>query len=75
MMSTFFIRKPLLLVSEQSYPQFCPYFVFPGLFQDDMIAASSTSSGCLYRLELHLGRLFLAYQQGFFLSAGLFRKM
>ena len=35
-------------------------------------ASSSTSPGCLYRLELHLVRLFLVYQQGFFLSADLF---
>ena len=38
-------------------------------------AAISTSHGCLYRLELHLDRLFLVYRQGFFLSARLFRKM
>ena len=38
-------------------------------------AAISTSPSCLYRLELHLDRLFLVYQQGFFLSAGLFRKI
>ena len=34
-----------------------------------------TSPGGLYRLELRLDRLFLVYQQGFFLSAGLFRKI
>ena len=28
--------------------------------------AISTSPGCLYRLELHLDRLFLVYQQGLF---------
>ena len=38
-------------------------------------AAISASPGCLYRLELHLDRLFLVYQQGFFLSAGLFKKI
>ena len=37
-------------------------------------AAISTLHGCLCHLELHLDRLFLVYQQGFFLSPGLFRK-
>ena len=31
-----------------------------------MVAASSTSPGCLYCLELHLDSLFLVYQQEFF---------
>ena len=56
---------PQALVSTKS-SKFCTYFVFPGLFWDDMVAARSTSLGCLYRLELHLDRLFLVYQQGFF---------
>ena len=56
---------PQALVSTKS-SKFCTYFVFPGLFRDDMIAARFTSLGCLYRLELHLYRLFLVYQQGFF---------
>ena len=38
-------------------------------------AASSTSPTCLCRLELYLDRLFQVYQQGFFVSAGLFRKI
>ena len=38
-------------------------------------AAMSTLPDCLYRLELYLDRLFLVYQQGFFLPAGLFRKI
>ena len=56
---------PQALVSTKP-SKFCTYFVFPGLFWDDMVAARSTSLGCLYRLELHLDRLFLVYQQGFF---------
>ena len=40
-------------VSEQKVFQVCPYFVFSGLFLDDMVAASSASPGCFYRLELH----------------------
>ena len=38
-------------------------------------AAISTSPGCLYGSELHVDSLFLVYQQGFFLSDGLFRKI
>ena len=38
-------------------------------------AAISTLPGCLYRLELHLDKKFLVYQRGFFLPAGLFRKI
>ena len=38
-------------------------------------AAIPPLPGCLYRLELHLDRLFLVYQQVFFLPAGLFRKV
>ena len=56
---------PQALVLTKS-SKFCTYFVFPGLFWDDMVAARSTSLSCLYRLELHLDRLFLVYQQGFF---------
>ena len=56
---------PQALVSTKS-SKFCTYFVFPGLFRDDMIAARLTSLGCLYRLELHLYWLFLVYQLGFF---------
>ena len=72
MMSTFFIRKPL---SKSKVFQVCHYFVFPGLLLDGMVATSLTSPNRLYRLELHLDRLFLVYQQGFFLSAGLLRKL
>ena len=64
---------PQAFLSEQSR-----YFVFSGLFLDDMHLLYSTSPGCLYCLDLyclHLDRLFLAYQQDFFLSAGLFRKI
>ena len=56
MMSTFIIHK---ILSQKKVFQVCPYFLFPGLFVDNIVAASSTSPGCLYRLELHLGRLFL----------------
>ena len=62
-------------VSEQKVFQVCPYFVFSGLFLDDMVAASSASPGCFYRLVLHWDRLFLIYQQGFFRLAGHFRKI
>ena len=63
---------PQAFLSEQSL-QVCPYFVFSGMFLDDMQLLCSTSPGCLYRL--HLDRLFLIYQQGFSLSAGLFKKI
>ena len=63
---------PQAFLSEQSL-QVCPYFVFSGLFLDDMQLLCSTSPGCLYRLHLH--RLFPLYQQGFFLPTGLFRKI
>ena len=45
---SFFIDKPLSL---NKVFQVCPYFAFSGLFLDDMVAASSTSPGCLYRLD------------------------
>ena len=41
---------PQVFLSEQSL-QVCPYFVFSGLFLDDMQLLCSTSPGCLYRLE------------------------
>ena len=41
---------PLAFLSEQSL-QVCPYFVFSGLFLNDMQLLCSTSPGCLYRLE------------------------
>ena len=63
---------PQAFLSEQNL-QVCPYFVFSGLFLDDMQLLCSTSPGCLYRL--HLDRLFLVYQQDFFLWAGLSRKI
>ena len=62
---------PQAFLSEQSL-QVYQYFVFSGLFLDDMQLLCSTSAGCLYRL--HLDRLFLVYQQGIFLLAGPFRK-
>ena len=71
-MSISFIQKPL---SQNKVFQVCPYFVFSELFLDDMVAANLTSPSCLYHLELHLDRLFLAYQQRLFLSAGRFRKI
>ena len=63
---------PQAFLSEQSL-QVCSYFVFSGLFLDDMQLLCPTSPGCLYRLHLH--RLFPLYQQGFFLPTGLFRKI
>ena len=66
------IFHPEDFLSEQSL-QFCQYFVFAGLFLDDIQLLCSTSPGCLYRL--HVDRLFLVYQQGFLLSAGSFRKI
>ena len=63
---------PQTFLSEQSL-QVCPYFVFSGLFLDEMQLLCSRSPGCLYRL--HLDMLFLVYQQGFFLSTGLSRKI
>ena len=58
---------PQAFLSEQSL-QVCPYFVFSGLFLDDMQLLCSTSPGFLYRLEFisFTRRLFLVYQQGFF---------
>ena len=41
---------PQAFLSEQSL-QVCPYFVFSGLFLDDMQLLCLTSPGCLYRLE------------------------
>ena len=63
---------PQAFLSEQSL-QVCRYFVFYGLFLDNMQLLCSTSPGCLYRL--HLDRFFLVYQQDFFVPAGLFRKI
>ena len=62
-------------VSEQKVFQVCPYFVFSGLFLEEMVGASAASPGCLYRLELHWDRLFLVNQQGFFRLAGHCRKI
>ena len=58
-------------ISDLSFPSF---FIFWTVSRRSA-GANSTSPSCLYRLELHLDRLFLVYQQGFFLSAGLFRKI
>ena len=41
---------PQAFLSEQSL-QVCPYFVFSGLFLDNMQLLCLTSPGCLYRLE------------------------
>ena len=41
---------PQAFLSEQSL-QVCPYFVFSGLFLDDMQLLCLTSSGCLYSFE------------------------
>ena len=60
---------PQAFVCEQSLPRFT-IFCFFWAVSRRYAAASSTSPGCLYRLELHLDRLFLVYQQGFVLSAG-----
>ena len=60
-------------VSEQILSSF-PCLVPSGVFLDDMMAASSTSSGYSYCLESHLGKLSLAYQKGFFYQQ-VFRKI
>ena len=44
---------PQAFLSEQSL-QVCPYFVFSGLFLDDMQLLCATSPGCLYGLEFIL---------------------
>ena len=66
---------PQAFVSEQSLSNLFIFCFFSGLFLGDMVAASLTSPGCLYRLELHIDSLFMVYQQGFFLSASLLRKI
>ena len=68
------LSHPQSFASEQRLPGL-PIFFFSELFLDDMVAAGSTSPGNLYRFELHLDRLHLAHQQGFCLSAGLFREI
>ena len=65
---------PLAFVSEQCLPSLFVHIFFWAVSRD-MVAASSTSPGCLYCLELHLNSLFLVYQQEFFLLAGLLRKI
>ena len=74
-MSTFFIHKSFCQNKLLSLSIFC--FFLPGLFLDDMQLLCSTSRGCLHRLEFtsFTLRLFLVYQQGFFLPTGLFRKI
>ena len=52
-------------VSEQSLSSLS-IFSFLWAVSRRYAAASSTSPGCLYCLELQLDRLFLVYQQGFF---------
>ena len=54
---------PKAFLSEQSL-QVCQYFVFSRLFLDNMQLLCLASPGYLYRL--HLNRLFLVYQEGFF---------
>ena len=71
--STFFIYKPLFQSSERNLPSLPIFFFWTVSRQYG--AASLTSPACLYCLELYLDRLFPVYQQGFFLSAGLFRKI
>ena len=66
---------PQAFVSEQSLSNLFIFCFFSGLFLGDMVAASLTSPGFLYHLELQLDRLFMVYQQGFFLSASLLRKI
>ena len=46
----FNLFHPQAFLSEQSL-QVCSYFVFSGLFLDDMQLLCLTSPGCLYRLE------------------------
>ena len=63
--------QPQAFVSRRSLPSL-------SIFSDvsrRSAAAILTSPGCLYHLELRLDKLFLVFQQGFFLSAGLFRKL
>ena len=62
---------PQASLSEQSL-QVCPYFVFSGLFLEDMHLLCSTSPGCLYRLD---SGCFCSTSKVFFLSAGPFRKI
>ena len=63
--------QPQAFVSRLSLPSLSIFWAV----SRQSAAAISTSLGCLYRLELHLDRLLLVYQQGVFLSAGLFRKI
>ena len=69
---------PLAFLSEQSL-QVCPYFVFSGLFLDDMQLLCLTSPGCLYRLEFISFTLTQVVSslpaRFFFLPTGLFRKI
>ena len=69
MMSTFFQSQAF--VSGVSLPSLSIFWALSRRYA----ASISTLPGCLYRLELHLDKLFLVYQQGFFLPAGLFRKI
>ena len=69
---------PQAFLSEQSL-QVCPYFVFSGLFLDDMQLLCLTSPGCLYRLEFISFTLTQVVSslpaRFFFLPTGLFRKI
>ena len=69
-----FSSKSVCLSAQNKTFQVCPYFFFWAVSRR-YGASSSTSPTFLYRFELHLGRLFQVYQQGFFLSTGLFRKI
>ena len=70
-----FHQKAFCLSAQNKVFQLCPYFVFFWAVSRQYGAASLTSPTCLYHSELYLDRLFQVYQQGFFLSAGLFRKI
>ena len=70
-----FHRKSFVSVLRTKPFKFAHILFFWGTVSRRYGAASSTLPTCLYRLELNSDSLFQVYQQGFFLSAGLFRKV